>query len=84
MANLGRMTSARARRALERPQEVELWCKDYYGTVIKDADGVPVEFRTRCKNRECCPPRRGMMALHVWDLVTGEFTTQWTPDPRGR
>ena len=84
MGSIGRMTPARARRAIERPNEVELWCLDYFCTVVKDECGRPVAVKARCKNRECCPPKRGMMSLHVWDIVTGEFTTEWTPDPRGR
>lgn len=84
MANIGRMTQARARRAISNPNEIELWCLDYFGTVVRDGNGTPVAVKARCKNRECCPPRRGMMALHVWDIVTGEFTTEWQPDPRAR
>jgi hypothetical protein len=82
--SLGRLTQARARRAIERPYEVELWCLDYVGTIVKDTEGRPISFRTRCKNRECCSPKRDMIAIHVWDIVTGEFSTEYLPAIRGR
>lgn len=78
------MTQARAQRAITFPNEVELWCRDYVGTIVKNQFGVPVSFRTRCKNRECCPPKRDMIALHEWDIVSGEYRTYYKPDPRGR
>ena len=82
--SLGRMTSARIRRAVERPNEVELWCKDYHVTVIKDENGVPIKIRSRCKNRECCVPKHDTIALHEWDIVTGEYVTRYEPAHRGR
>lgn len=77
------MTKNRIQRAVDRPLEVELWCRDYHGTVVKNQDGIPIAFRERCKNRECCPQKRGMMFLHVWDLVTGEFETLEIASPNG-
>lgn len=80
---IGRLTPKRVQRAIDNPCEVELWCLDFAGVVEKDEAGRPVRFRRRCKNRQCCQPGPGTIALHVWDLATGEYETVVLPDPRG-
>lgn len=80
--SLGRITAKRVSRAVQYPHEVELWCRDFVGIVEKDATtGQPVKFRRRCKNRKCCNPGEGMIAVHIWDLQTGEFETVELPNP---
>lgn len=65
--------------------EVKLRCKDLAG-VVEYEDGIPVVFRRRCKNRDCCMPRDGFMAVHRWtiyghqnDRGVSEYTTEYIP-----
>ncbi len=59
--------------------EVYLRCLDLAGVVELDEAGIPVRFRRRCKNRRCCPPRDGWVAVHRWTITTGEYVTEYVP-----
>lgn len=80
-------------------QELRLRCKDMagvieYGTIVVNDDllVIPVVFRRRCKNQQCCPRRAGFMAVHRWVLYgeiedehgnkrgVGEYVTEYVPD----
>jgi hypothetical protein len=75
-----------ARPELNGQQEVKLRCLDVIGVVEYDARGIPVVFRRRCKNRECCEPRDGFVAVHRWTIHgrqnnkgVSEYTTDYVP-----
>lgn len=66
--------------------EVAMRCRDLVGVVEYDADGIPIVLRRRCRNRECCPRKEGMMALHHFTLHgvhngkgVSEFITSYAP-----
>lgn len=82
MGNLGRMTQARVKRAMDNPNKGELWHKDYVITIVYDDNGAPIQAEQRCKNKQCCNPKHGTIAVHVWDLGTLEYETKVLPDPR--
>lgn len=64
-------------------REVALRCLDLAGVVEYDGAGRAVVFRRRCRNRRCCPPRDGFVAVHCWDIdpagETGAFVTRYVP-----
>lgn len=69
--------------------EAALRCLDLAGVAEYDGTGRPVGFRRRCRNRRCCPPRDGFVAVHRWDLGLAlaqhragervEFETRYVP-----
>lgn len=81
VGKLGRMTRARAERAIRFPNRVELWGLDHAITIIKDDRGVPIQAERRCKNPLCCEQKPDKIAIHVWDLTSGEYETKYSPAP---
>ncbi len=86
------MKSNDARPELDQQDEVRLRCKDLAGVVEYDGEGIPIIFRRRCKNQQCCPRIEGYMAVHrwiIWGMVedshgvkrgVGEYLTSYLPD----
>lgn len=67
-------------------REVPLACRNFVGVVEVNTDGIPVVFRRRCKNKECCQPRDGWIAVHRWTIYgrengheVGRYTTEYLP-----
>lgn len=79
------MSDNGARPELDGASEIALRCRrQLAGIVERDADGIPVAFRRRCKDALCCPPRPGFVAVHVWTIYgarngkgVGEYATRY-------
>lgn len=86
------MTSNGARPEIDLVEEIRLRCKDLAGVIERNEDGIPVVFRRRCKNQQCCPRITGFMAIHRWVIYgtmkdgygvprgVGEYITEYVPD----
>lgn len=89
----------------EISQEIPFRCMDlaglgeYVEASILNEQGVPAQlwipvvFRRRCKNSQCCPPRDGHIAVHRWKVAdvalgderldrigVGEYITEYVPN----
>jgi hypothetical protein len=81
-----------ARPEVDLEVDVRLRCKDLAGVIERNEDGIPVVFRRRCKNQQCCPRMAGFMAIHRWVIYgaikdnhgiprgVGEYVTEYVPD----